>query len=334
MKALVYIGPRHLELQESPDPVATSDCVVLKVAAVGVCGSDLHGYVGTNGRRVPGQIMGHEAVGVVTDAPDAHRHLIGQMMTFTPVIACGKCSDCRAGFDNRCVNRRLIGVHLEKPGAFAEYVHVPIANLVPWTSSSSIIGTLVEPFAVAWRSVSAIINPRPSSVLVLGAGTIGSLVALAVRERLQVTVDIYDPISWKAEWLSGLEIRSLAEPPGSATGVSNISQYEVIIDCVGSTPSLRTAMNVVAPGGRIHVVGMATPTVELQAQTAVSREVTITTSYAYTSTEFREATEFAMRLEPSLAHMNPVSCSLEDAIKNIDGLLDPDCHVGKLVICP
>ena len=337
MKALVYLGARHLELQEYPDPVATADRVVLRVTGAGVCGSDVHGYTGTNGRRVPGQIMGHEAVGVVADAPDTHAHLIGQVMTFTPVIACGTCADCRAGLDNRCTNRSLIGVHLQTPGAFAEYVQVPIANLVPWASPSSVAGTLVEPLAVAWRAVSALGGDRPGRVLVLGAGTIGALVALAIRDRIGGTVDIYDPVSWKGEWLSLLGVGSLTDLPQATTdGTERAGEgrYPVIVDCVGSTASLRTAVELVSPGGRVHIVGMATPTVELQAQTAVSREITMTASYAYTRAEFEEVAESALRLEPSMLLMQPVTCSLEDAAEHVEALLSQDYHVGKVVICP
>jgi threonine dehydrogenase-like Zn-dependent dehydrogenase len=334
MKALVYVGPRSLELQELPDPVATADRVVLKVTSAGVCGSDVHGYAGANGRRAPGQIMGHEAVGVVTDAPDTHAHLLGQAMTFTPVIACGTCADCRAGLDNRCTVRNLIGVHLQTPGAFAEYVQVPVANLVPWTSPSSVAGTLVEPLAVAWRAVSALGGDRPSRVLVLGAGTIGALVALTVRDRLGGDVDIYDPVSWKGEWLSGLGIRSLPEMPHVAIDESGEDRYPLIIDCVGSTASLRTAMELASPGGRAHVVGMATPTVELQAQTFVSREITMTATYAYTRAEFEEVAESALRLEPSMLLMQPVTCTLEDAPDHIEALLGQDYHVSRVVICP
>ena len=93
-------------------------------------------------------------------------------------------------------------------------------------------------------------------------------------------------------------------------------------------------MELVSPGGRVHIVGMATPTVELQAQTAVSREITMTASYAYTRAEFEEVAESALRLEPSMLLMQPVTCSLEDAAEHVEALLSQDYHVGKVVICP
>jgi L-iditol 2-dehydrogenase len=337
MKALVYIGPKSLEVRECPDPVATADRVVLKVVAAGICGSDLDGYASTNGRRKPGQIMGHEAVGIVTHAPEAYADLVGQTMTFTPVIACGVCPQCRAGFDNRCATRQLIGVHLESPGAFAEYVQVPVANLVPWSAPSEVIGTLVEPLAVAWRAVASLGNDVRGPVLVLGAGTIGALTALTLRERLGVAVDVYDPVTWKGDWLKTLNIRSLSELPLTSlepTTSAADRKYAVVVDCVGSTASLRSAVDQVVTGGRIHVVGMATPTIELPAQQMVSREITISASYAYTSEMFREAAESAADLVPSLSLMHPVVCGLQDAAEHFEALLHKDSRVGKVVICP
>jgi len=337
MRALVYTGPKSLEVRECPDPVATADRVVLKVAAAGICGSDIDGYASTNGRRKPGQIMGHEAVGLVTDAHEAHSDLIGQTMTFTPIIACGRCPQCRGGFDNRCATRQLIGVHLDSPGAFAEYVQVPVANLVPWTASSEVIGTLVEPLAVAWRAVSSLGTDARGPVLVLGAGTIGALTALTLRERLGVAVDVYDPVTWKADWLTTLNIRSLRELPltsqqQSASAVDG--KYPFVVDCVGSTASLRTAVDQVVTGGRIHVVGMATPTIEFPAQQMVSREITITASYAYTREMFSEAAKSAAGLASSLSLMHPMVCGLQDAAEHFEAFLRKDSRVRKVVICP
>jgi threonine dehydrogenase-like Zn-dependent dehydrogenase len=98
--------------------VPTKDRVVLKVAAAGVCGSDIDGFGRDNGHRTFGQIMGHEAVGVITDTTVEHKHLLDLSKTFTPIIGCGKCTDCANGAGNQCVTRRLIGVHAEAPELF------------------------------------------------------------------------------------------------------------------------------------------------------------------------------------------------------------------------
>jgi threonine dehydrogenase-like Zn-dependent dehydrogenase len=337
MKALVFLGERRLEVQELPDPVPTTGSVVLQVLASGVCGSDVHGYQGSNGRRFPGQVMGHEAVGVVSATPDDRADLMGKVVTFTPVISCLTCNACLNLQDNRCVNRKLIGVHPDINGAFAEYVLVPISNLFPWNSESVKAGTLVEPLSVAWRALSELGAEKPERVLVLGAGTIGALVAVALKDRFRGAVDIYDPLGWKSEWLGQLDINSVSTSQNKASPFAEESSegaYDVVVDCVGSTNSLKSSVESVAAGGRVHIVGMAAAVVDYPLQRAVSREVVLSTSYAYTRNQFAEAALSAERLEPTLLLMNPVTCTLDDAPEQIEALLEPGNRVAKLVICP
>lgn len=132
-------------------------------------------------------------------------------------------------------------------------------------------------------------------------------------------------------------IRSLRElPPASLQSSTDAvdRKYAVVVDCVGSTASLRTAVDQVVTGGRIHVVGMTTPTIEFPAQQMVSREITITTSYAYTREMFRAAAESAADLVPSLSLMQPVVCGLQDAAEHFEALLDKNSRIRKVVICP
>jgi threonine dehydrogenase-like Zn-dependent dehydrogenase len=335
MKALVFAGPRRMEVAETPLPVPTRDRVVLKVAAAGVCGSDIDGFGRENGRRTFGQIMGHEAVGVITDTTVEHKHLLGLSMTFTPIIRCGKCADCANGADNRCVTRRLIGVHPEVPGAFAEYVQVPVANLFPAAATS--LSTLAEPLAVAWNAIAALKSSYEGSVLVLGAGTIGTLCAFTLRTRDKQVVNIYDPLHWKAEWLTKLGIVNLHELPSiSSDGAEsrNGHSYGLIIDCVGSAQSMKAAVGLAAPGANIHLVGMATPTIEINVQQAVSKEITIVTSYAYRHDLFSLVAASLPELTNALGGIDPIECSLEEAPELFNSLLDPGNRIKKLVITP
>lgn len=332
MKSLVFVGSRQLEIQDTPDPVLRDGSVVLRVVRAGVCGSDVHGYEGSNGRRFPGQIMGHEALGVVVEAPESESHLLGKTMTFTPIISCGECRACLAGHDNRCSHRKLIGVEPSLAGAFAEKVLVPIANLTEWGEESPEVGTLVEPLSVVWRAVSAMATPEPERMLVLGAGTIGALGAILLKDRFNCQVDIYDPLSWKTDWLTdhGVEVME----PGATTDNVEANKYDYVMDCVGSSKSLATSIEQVRPGGQVHMVGMATPEINFPLQSAVSKEVTVTASYAYSRQQFLEATEIARRIASTLQGMSMATCSLQEAPEEIDKLLDPGGLISKLVISP
>ena len=154
MKALLFSAIREHKLVDMPLPaIGRPDEVLLKVKSVGVCGSDLHGYTGGSGRRIPPMIMGHEATGEVVAVGEGVADLpIGARAAIQPVLFCGECAQCRAGHSNVCERRRVMGVNA--PGAFAEYVVWPRRNLFELPESLSFeYGALTEPLAVAVHAV-------------------------------------------------------------------------------------------------------------------------------------------------------------------------------------
>src|SRR5579859_2939107 len=129
MKALLLSKYKHLEIADLPEPKAGPGDVLVRVHACGICGSDVHGYDGSSGRRIPPVIMGHEAAGVVAATGAKVTDLReGERVTFDSTISCGACDYCRRGRINLCDHRRVLGVSCEeyrRHGAFAEYVTVP-----------------------------------------------------------------------------------------------------------------------------------------------------------------------------------------------------------------
>jgi alcohol dehydrogenase len=115
MKALVYTGPEELAYRDEPDPIADRDDVLIRIDAVGICGSDMHAWHGHDPRRVPPMILGHELAGEIVAGPGA-----GSRVTVDPIINCGHCEYCLQGRDNLCANRRMIGMN--RPGGFAQFV--------------------------------------------------------------------------------------------------------------------------------------------------------------------------------------------------------------------
>src|SRR3977135_737697 len=111
MKALLLSKYRHLEITDLPDPSPGPDEVLVAVAACGICGSDVHGYDGSSGRRIPPIVMGHEAAGIVAHAgANVSRFRAGDRVTFDSTIFCGQCDSCRSGNVNLCTARRVMGV--------------------------------------------------------------------------------------------------------------------------------------------------------------------------------------------------------------------------------
>ena len=181
MKALLLTAPGVLEYTDVPEPAMGDDDLLVRVEAVGICGSDVHGMDGSSGRRVPPLVMGHEAAGVVEAVGrSVTGWAVGDPVTFDSTVYCGRCAFCTAGLTNLCDDRRVLGVaqgEWRRDGAFAERVAVParIAHRLP-PGMSMVEAALTEPLTVALHAVSRAPVAGADSVLVIGAGLIGLLI--------------------------------------------------------------------------------------------------------------------------------------------------------------
>ena len=183
MKALVYTGPGRIVYREEPDPIPEAGEALIQVEAVGICGSDLHAYLGHDERRPPPLILGHEASGLALSGKRQ-----GERVVINPLVTCGQCDDCLGGRSNLCVQRQIIGMP-PRQGAFAELVKIPEINLVPMPGDfDPVKAALAEPTATALHAISASEKAlrRPlveARTLVLGAGAVGISAALALLSR-------------------------------------------------------------------------------------------------------------------------------------------------------
>src|SRR6184192_323318 len=181
MKALLLSSYKNLELADLPAPTPAPDEVLIRVAACGICGSDVHGYDGSSGHRIPPIVMGHEAAGVIAAVGAAVKTFApGDRVTFDSTVYCGECPNCRRGNVNLCDRRQVLGVSCgdyRRNGAFAEFVVVParIVHRLP-DNLSFHEAALLEAVAVAIHAVSLAPIQSGSTALVVGAGTIGLLV--------------------------------------------------------------------------------------------------------------------------------------------------------------
>jgi L-iditol 2-dehydrogenase len=186
MKALLLREYRQLDVVDVPAPNPGPDEVLVRVKACGICGSDVHGYDGSSGRRIPPIVMGHEAAGTVAAiGSEVSGIQEGDRVTFDSTIYCGSCAYCRKGEVNLCDRRQVLGVstsEYRRAGAFAEYVLVPPHIMHPLPDDISFAeGAMVEPLAVAVHAVSVSEVSGNSTALVVGAGMIGLLVLQALR---------------------------------------------------------------------------------------------------------------------------------------------------------
>ncbi|MGH3500648.1 MAG: zinc-dependent alcohol dehydrogenase, partial [Nocardioidaceae bacterium] len=182
MRALVLRDFGDLTVEARPDPVPGPGEALVRITATGICGSDLHGFTGESGRRAPGQVMGHETVATVHTASGTGGPPAGSVVTVNPVLYCGRCPTCRAGREQACPDKKVIGVHPEVSSAFAELMAVPARNLVELPGTMPVeYGALVEPLAVGYHALRRGDCGSGDTVLVVGAGPIGQACVLAAR---------------------------------------------------------------------------------------------------------------------------------------------------------
>ena len=186
MKSLLLKEYLQLEIADFPQPQAGPGEVLIRVAACGICGSDVHGYDGTSGRRIPPIVMGHEAAGLVAAVgAGVRRFKPGDRVTFDSTVYCGECVFCRRGEVNLCDRREVIGVscgEYRRHGAFAEYMAVPERILYPLPESMSFPeAAMLEAVSVALHAVRVTGDIKGQTALVIGAGMIGLLTMQAAR---------------------------------------------------------------------------------------------------------------------------------------------------------
>ena len=265
MKALLLSKYRHLEITDLPSPVPAPDEVLIRVSACGICGSDVHGYDGSSGRRIPPIVMGHEAAGIVAGVGSEVRKVSeGERVTFDSTVFCGVCPFCLRGEINLCDNRKVLGVSCgdyRRAGAFAELVTVPerIVHRLP-ESLAFPQAAMLEAVSVALHAVSLSQVKSGQSALVLGAGMIGLLTmqALRVAGCASVYVADVDATRLKLATSLGATAALLATGPDLVSQISDLTKgqgVDLALEAVGINDTVDAAVNCVRKGGTVTLVG-------------------------------------------------------------------------------
>jgi len=290
MKALVYLGPRVMELQDAPDPQPGTGEVVIATTAAAVCGSDLHGFREASPRRIPPLIMGHEVVGAIDELGDGvDPDRIGARVVLSPILSCGTCEACRDGRTNVCPNGRLVGRELT--GGFASRFAVPASAAVPIASSvPDDLATLTEPLANAVHVTTRSVRSG-DDVLVIGAGPIGVLMARMALEQGARTVYSTDPVPDRRAFASAQGATPLegGDPEAALRETTDGRGVDVVIDAAGFEATWALGFRVVRPGGRIEAVGLGTPTGTVDFFAIAGKEIQVTGSFAWTDEDFARA---------------------------------------------
>lgn len=342
MKALLLTKYRELEIADLPLPTPGPDEILIRVAACGICGSDVHGYDGSSGRRIPPIVMGHEAAGTVAAlGKDVKNFSAGDRVTFDSTIYCGSCDNCIRGNVNLCDNRQVVGVSCgdyRRAGAFAEFVAVPariayrLPEILPFAEAA-----MIEAVSVALHAVSLVPVRPDDNALVVGAGMIGLLVVQALHAAGCSHIYVSDVDQTRM---------NLAQDLGAATGllagpslipqvmsVTNGNGMDLVIEAVGINPTVSAAIDSVRKGGTVVLVGNVTPEVTLPLQKVVTRQIRLQGSCA-SAGEYPRAIELmsseAIRVKPLISAIAP----LEEGPRWFERLYAHEPYLMKIVLAP
>lgn len=319
MRALRLEEIGRLAVVDIDEPVAAPGEIVVETIATGVCGSDIHGYTGHNGRRVPGQVMGHETVGrihALGDGVDAAQYPVGAPVTVIPLILTAEGRERFRGREQHDPERRVLGVAPELISAFAERFVVPAVNVVVLPDAMPVaFGALIEPLAVALNGVRRAGFVPGESALVVGGGPIGQSTVLAVLHEGARTVYVSEPNAARRELCERLG--AIAIDPTEAPVVDQIvarhgGLVDVAIDAVGITPSLEDALASTVFGGRIVLIGMGSPRLDLDAYRVSTEERTIIGSFTYPFAVFEEAAEWVGGGDPVFQSLISTEVGLDE----------------------
>ncbi len=342
MKALLLSEYKQLDVLDLPQPVPAPGELLIQVAACGICGSDVHGYDGSSGRRIPPIVMGHEAAGIVAaTGPGVSAFRMGDRVTFDSTVYCGACPYCLRGEMNLCDRRQVVGVscgEYRRNGAFAEFVTVPqqIVHRLP-ASMSFAEAAMLEPVSVALHAVKVSEIRGGETALVIGAGMIGLLTLQAARAAGCSRVLIADVDATRlrlAESLGATETLHLSGPELAREVLSRTgSGVDIALEAVGRDETIQTAIQSVRKGGTVTLIGNITPQVTLPLQVVVSRQLRLQGTAA-SSGEYPQAIDLISRGVIQVRPLITAVAPLEDGPRWFERLYAHEPNLMKIVLSP
>ncbi len=343
MKSLLLSAYNHLEIADLPAPQPGAGEVLVRVEACGICGSDVHGYDGSSGRRIPPIVMGHEAAGVVAAVgPEVQGFTKGDRVTFDSTVYCGTCAYCTRGEINLCENRQVIGVSCgdyRRHGAFAEYVALPQRILYHLPDQLSFAeAAMLEAASVALHAVHLSETRDRGTALVIGAGMIGLLTLQAARAAGCKPVFIADVDQTRLNLAGQIGAGEVLHLSGAAL-VAEVRKLthgrgvDLAYEAVGRDETVTAAIDCTRKGGTVTLIGNIAPEVKLPLQKVVTRQIRLQGSCA-SAGEYPQAIELIasgkIKVQPLITAVAP----LEEGPRWFERLHAGEPNLMKVILTP
>lgn len=339
MKAAVWHGGKDIRIEDVPRPKIKTDEVLVKVKAVGICGSELHAYEGVSQRRTPPLIMGHEFSGEIAEVGKEVSNLkLGERVVVDPLKRCGVCTPCVRGQGSVCRNVKLLGLHIS--GAFAEYIAVPALNCYKLPDHVTFEeGATAEPLSVAIRAMNNTDVKLGDTVVVIGAGIIGLLILKAAKAAGAGTLIVSDVVDYRLDYAKtfGADVAVNSKTENQVTRVlelTNGSGADVVFEAVGLEATVQQGMQMLAIGGKLTVVGMLSKTMALDVLSIVTRELQIKGSYAYAQDDFRRALSYLNNRKIDVKPLITNKLPLEKTKEGFEILSEKKEKALKIILSP
>jgi 2-desacetyl-2-hydroxyethyl bacteriochlorophyllide A dehydrogenase len=293
MKALVCIKPGELEYREIDAPIARRGQAIIKIRRIGICGTDLHAFAGTQPYFEYPRIFGHELAGDLVDFDKAPGFTPGEAVTVIPYFNCGTCIACRKDKPNACTTLKVCGVHID--GGMVDYLSVPSASLVHGNGLSYDQLALVEPLAIGAHAIRRAAVQPGEFVLVVGAGPIGlgTMEAARIAGGQVIAMDINeDRLRFCREKLQVLHtVNGVEDPMEELLHITCGEMPTVVIDATGSRKAINDGFRFMAHGARYVLVGLQKGEIQFSQPEFHKREGTLMSSRNATRQDFDKVME-------------------------------------------
>ena len=334
MKAISYYGIQNIRCEDKPVPQCGAGQVLIRIAYVGICGSDLHIYnKGMFIQNIP-EIMGHEFSGTVASTGAGVTSVkVGDKVTANPMVTCGSCIACRTGFPGSCSQLGFIGE--VRPGAYAQYIVLPEKDVIAAPGHADLKQlALAEPLAVALNICEKATVNENDRMLIVGPGPIGLLTLLAARAVYGVKdITVMGRSKARLELAAQLGAKVITGDRSPELEPSDCTDgfYDVVIEAAGNASAFNTAVSRVLPGGRVYIVSIFEDDFIFDINEIVAKQISVTGCNVYSSEHIRQAAELIadgkVDLTPLISEVyRPEECS--DAFR---ALCSKDKKVAKIL---
>lgn len=321
-----------MELRDIPVPEPKDGECLIRIEACGICGSDVEGFLGKTGRRIPPMIMGHEFAGVVEKTPPGGMYKAGSKVAVFPKLFCGECETCKQGQVNLCPNAKFFGV-MDSDGAMTEYICALEKYLVPYHGAGADVASMAEPAAVSYSAVSKLTDAQITgarNILVVGAGTIGLMALCWLKYKGAKRVICSDASDFRLSLASRMGADAAVNPAKceferKISELTDGAMCDISVEAVGISPTAQASVDALKNAGRSVWIGNAAKMVSVNMQSIVTKELQIIGNYIYSFEDFKTCvsllSEKAIDVTPMITHRMDMGSGVEafDMLRHNEG---------------